>query len=221
MRPSWNRDSPIRSSRHPERATWPYRYYTKTSPIIGIQRRIDDILHRHTRIIRSSQLLRARRHGNPVPLMRRWGDNIVFLPVIQIPCFPTSTHHRFLRSAADTLPIAAGPSAHDEDFLSAVQLVHGLADQESVHGVDESDFVDAGEVQEETTFQVGADVAGAFEVVAMHEHVVCGDVAFHCFEDDGAEDAAEDRRFFKGVVLTVFIGGKYILWRFVPALGTL
>lgn len=47
-----------------------------------------------------------------------------------------------------------------------------MADEESVHGVDEFDLVDAAEVEEQAAFEIGADVSGILEGVAVHEDVV-------------------------------------------------
>lgn len=124
------------------------------------------------------------------------------LPPVQIPSFPIATDAALLRPGADALVVAAGAPAHDEDLLGAPEGVDGLAEEHGVHLLDDGDFVNAAEVEEEAILEVGADVAGGLEGVAVHEDVVGADEAFHGLLDDLAEYAAEVGRFLECVVLT-------------------
>ncbi len=135
--------------------------------------------------------------------MGRGGDDIVLLPIVEIPRFAVAADALVLRSVAnDAVCIAARATAHDEDLLRPVELVDGLADEEGVHGVDEFDLVHAAKVEEQAAFEVGADVSGVVEGVAVHEDVVGRGEPFHRFEDDGSEYPAEIGGFLKCIILT-------------------
>lgn len=137
--------------------------------------------------------------------MGRGGGDIVLLPIVEIPRFAVPADALVLRSVADdTVRVAASAPAHDENLLRPVKLIDRLADEEGVHGVDEFDLVHAAKVEEHAAFEIGADVSGALEVVAVHEDVVGRCEAFHRFEEDGSEYPAEIGGFLKCIILTTF-----------------
>lgn len=163
----------------------------EASDVVGVEGGVDDVLDRDARVVRPAiELIGPGWPGHPSPLVRGRGDDVVFLPVVQVPGFPIAADAVILRTGSNALSVAASASAHDEDLLGAPELVDGLASEEGVHGVDEGDFVDAGEGEEETAFEVGPDIARRLEIVAVHEDIVGGDVGFHCFKHNLAEDPA-------------------------------
>lgn len=119
--------------------------------------------------------------------MDRGRYDVVLLPIVEVPSLAIPADALVLRSVTDdTCSIATSATAHHEDLLSSVELVDCIADQEIVHCVDEFHFVDAAEVEEKPAFEIGADIASALKGVTMHEDIVGGGEAFHCFKDNSA-----------------------------------
>lgn len=91
-----------------------------TSGVVGIQRRVDDVLHRDSAVIALVKLVGTRWRRDPSPLMRCGGDDIVLLPVVQVPGLAVTANRCFLGTGANTLVVAACAAAHDEDLLRAI-----------------------------------------------------------------------------------------------------
>lgn len=158
-----------------------------SSNIVRIKRGIDDILHRDTAVLIRAQLVRAGGTSNPPPLMRGRRDNIILLPIVQVPGLPVTANDCFLRPRADALVIVAGAAAHDEDLLLAVERVYGCADEHAGHGVGDGVFVNAWKVEEGTVGDVAADIGVAVGFTG-HQLIVGCREGFEGVDDDRAQD---------------------------------
>lgn len=98
--------------------------------------------------------------------MRSGRDHVVLLPVVQVPGLAVAAHDCFLGAGANTLVIAAGTAAHNEDLLGAVELVDRGADEHVSHGIGDGILVDALVLQKCTAGDVGADVSVAVALAA-------------------------------------------------------
>ena len=132
--------------------------------------------------------------------MRRKGDDVVFLPVVQEPGFPIDAEHRVCRARAKGV-ISTGGAAHDEDFLGAPELVDGLRNEEIVDRVGDGVFVNASKVNEKSALEIAPDVTHVVVVVAVHQGVVSGNEVLHRVYDDSTEQSTQVGGFLKGVVL--------------------
>src|SRR5262245_36959665 len=95
-------------------------------------------LNRHARIISGVELICAWGNGDPTPLMRRRRYDIVLLPIIQVPRLAIATHAICLWSLSNALSIATLASAHDEYLLLAPKKIHRVAQEKSIHSIDDN-----------------------------------------------------------------------------------
>lgn len=83
------------------------------------------------------------------------------------------------------------PPPHDENLLGSPEGVDGLTDEEVTHCINEGVLIHAGEVDEEASKDVGADVTCSAVVATSHENIVGTGKGFHGSDYNFAENAAK------------------------------
>lgn len=130
------------------------------------------------------------------------GNNVVLLPVVQIPGLAITANSSFLWSRSNALVVAAGTTPHDEDLLCAVQLVDGGTNQHVGHGVGDCILIDPRVGEEGPTREVAADIGVAIRLAA-HQLVVCSRERLQRVHDDAAQDSSQVGGFFEGIILAI------------------
>ena len=147
-----------------------------------------------------SELVGSRGRSDPSPLVGGRGHYVVLLPVVEVPGLAITTNSGFLGTGPNALIVITGTTAHDEDLLSAVQLVDGGADQHVGHGVGDGILVNAGVGEESSSGEVATDISVAVGLAA-HQLVVSGREGLQRVHDNAAQNTAQIGGLFESIIL--------------------
>ena len=95
-------------------------------------------------------------------------NNIIFLPVVEIPRLVITTDRCCLRSRSNSLIVAAGTSAKDEDLLGSPKGVDGLPNEQIAHCVDDAVLIDTWKIDKQATVSVSTDVPCVIIIPSGH-----------------------------------------------------